>query len=99
MAIAHDGREALERVRSHRASLVFLDIGLPGLDGYEVARRLRAEHGGLRIAGLSGYAADDHRRRALEAGFDDYLVKPLSFSQLEAFLGTACGPSSSQVAS
>ncbi len=58
--------------------MVLLDIGLPGLDGYEVARRLRALPGGDRwlLIALTGYGQQDDRRRAHEAGFDVHLVKP-----------------------
>ena len=61
--------------------VVLLDIGLPGLDGYEVARRLRAVPGSERLLliALTGYGQESDRRRSIEAGFDHHLVKPLEF--------------------
>jgi PAS domain S-box-containing protein len=74
---AHDGLSGLKAARSYRPQVVLLDIGLPGLDGYEVARRLRQEFGGkVRLVAMTGYGQDDDRRRAREAGFDAHFVKP-----------------------
>ncbi|WP_431257979.1 response regulator [Roseateles chitinivorans] len=73
-----DGPSALQAATAQVPQVVLLDIGLPGLDGYEVARRFRALPGGadcLLIA-LTGYGQQDDRRRAHEAGFDVHLVKP-----------------------
>jgi CheY-like chemotaxis protein len=76
--VAHDGGAALELARDYRPEVVLLDIGLPGMDGYEVARRLRAEGpgGGLLVA-MTGYGQEEDRRRTREAGFDVHLVKPV----------------------
>lgn len=77
-AVRLDGPSALEAAGARPPQVVLLDIGLPGLDGYEVARRMRALPGGgdcLLIA-LTGYGQQDDRRRAHEAGFDLHLVKP-----------------------
>ncbi|MDH0867575.1 response regulator [Mitsuaria sp. GD03876] len=73
-----DGPGALEAAAAQAPRVVLLDIGLPGLDGYEVARRLRALPGGDRslLIALTGYGQQDDRRRAHEAGFDVHLVKP-----------------------
>ncbi len=73
-----DGARALDRAAASAPDVVLLDIGLPGLDGYEVARRLRALPGGDRclLIALTGYGQQDDRRRAHEAGFDVHLVKP-----------------------
>ena len=89
VALAFDGPSALETARAHRPQLILLDIGLPGLDGYEVARRLRAEEGcsSSRIVAVSGYGQDDDRRRSRAAGFDDHLVKPLDYESLLALIG------------
>jgi CheY-like chemotaxis protein len=82
-----DAGEALARIDGARPSLVLVDIGLPDMDGYTLARRLRAAHGpGLRLVAVTGYATDDHRRRSREAGFDDHLVKPVSLDELEQLL-------------
>jgi signal transduction histidine kinase len=72
-------QQALERVENFRPEVMLLDIGLPGMDGYEVARRVRALPGGrqIRLIALTGYGQADDRQRALAAGFDDHLVKPV----------------------
>jgi PAS domain S-box-containing protein len=76
---AHDGPQAIEAARAHRPEVVLLDIGLPGMDGYEVAERLRADaccNDSLIIA-VSGYGQPEDLRRSLAAGFDHHLVKPV----------------------
>lgn len=82
--VASDGPSALEAVRSYTPDLLLLDIGLPGMDGYEVARRLRQIPGLDRtlLVALTGYGQADDRRRALEVGFDDHLVKPVGADDL-----------------
>jgi PAS domain S-box-containing protein len=75
---ALDGHEALHAARRFQPEIVFVDIGIPGLDGYEVAARLRSEHGpGLKLVALTGYGREEDRRRARDAGFDRHLTKPL----------------------
>jgi signal transduction histidine kinase/CheY-like chemotaxis protein len=88
VSIAHDGDQALSRVREWAPNVVFLDIGLPGIDGYEVARRLRLEHPSreLRLIALSGYAQEADIRRGEAAGFDAHLVKPADLQQIRAAL-------------
>ena len=75
---AHDGPAALEAAEAFRPEAVLLDIGLPGMDGYEVARRLRQQAGlnNTFLVAVTGYGQDEDRRRAEEAGFDAHLVKP-----------------------
>jgi signal transduction histidine kinase/ActR/RegA family two-component response regulator len=82
------GPEALERLGSFDAQAVLLDIGLPGMDGYEVARRMRQQSRGraLHLIALTGYGQPDDRARALAAGFDDHLVKPVSVDALTRVL-------------
>jgi signal transduction histidine kinase len=75
--IAHDGEEALREAELRKPEIVLLDIGLPKLDGYEVARRLRAGGGPQLIIAISGYGRDEDRGRGMEAGVDRYLVKPV----------------------
>lgn len=86
--VAHDGEAALKAVRDFRPEVVLLDIGLPGLSGYEVARELRSrpENEGLILAAVTGYGHDDDRRRSREAGFDYHLTKPLDPDTLTAFV-------------
>ncbi len=90
---AHDGPEAFKVARAQRPEFVLLDIGLPGMDGYEVAARLRHEGwcpGAVFIA-ISGYGQDEDRRRSKEAGFDHHLVKPIDHHTLLTLLSNA-GP-------
>jgi PAS domain S-box-containing protein len=86
--IAHDGAEALRTAEAFRPEIVLLDIGLPLLDGYEVARRLRRTPGleTIKIVGLSGYGEPKDRERSKEAGFDLYLVKPADLDRVEQVL-------------
>ena len=88
---AHDGLAALKLGQSFRPEVVLLDIGLPGLDGYEVARRLRAlpELQGALLIALTGYGQPEARRRALDAGFDVHLVKPVDPETLTELMGRA----------
>jgi CheY-like chemotaxis protein len=86
--VAHDGPAALEAAQSHAPEVVLLDIGLPGMDGHEVARRLRAASpNGLEIVALTGYGQEEDRSRSREAGFDDHLVKPVDPEDLRRILG------------
>jgi CheY-like chemotaxis protein len=83
-----DGRAALEAAQSHQPAVVLLDIGLPGMDGYEVAGRIRGDQrlrDALLIA-VTGYGQDEDRRRSYEAGFDHHLIKPIDFDALVALL-------------
>ncbi len=91
VSMAHDGPAALETARASKPELVLLDIGLPGMDGYEVVRRLRAEPELRRsyIAAVSGYGQDQDRRRSREAGFDAHLTKPVATAQLLALVAEA----------
>jgi CheY-like chemotaxis protein len=68
--------------------IVFLDIGMPGMDGYEVARRLRGEPGlrGVVLVALTGWGQEEDRRRSKEAGFDQHVVKPVEPAALENLL-------------
>ncbi len=92
--VAHDGPSALEAAASFRPRLVLLDLGMPGMDGYEVARRLRGQPGadGVRLAALTGWGGHEYRRRTLEAGFDHHLVKPVEPRKLEELLESLARP-------
>ncbi len=90
VAIAHDGQAAVDRVLADRPNIIFLDIAMPGMNGYEVARRLRQNKqlDGIRLVALTGYGYDEDRRKAIEAGFDHHLTKPASIDQLMQLLQT-----------
>ena len=83
--IAHDGIKGLELAKRFRPELILLDIGLPGMDGYEVAKRVREEPGGetMLIVAVTGYGQEEDRRRSKEAGFDEHLLKPLALDVLQ----------------
>ena len=85
---AFDGQAALETAREFRPEVVLLDIGLPQMDGYEVARRLRAESDTRSpvLVAVTGYGQDEDRIHALQRGFDHHLVKPVELRSLEAIL-------------
>jgi two-component system CheB/CheR fusion protein len=88
--VAHDGRAAVERAIRERPDVVLLDIGLPGMDGYAVARQLRAEASlaDTVLIAVSGYGQTSDRHRTREAGFRDHLVKPVDLQTLAALLAT-----------
>jgi CheY-like chemotaxis protein len=85
---AANGAVALESAEQHRPEVALLDIGMPKLDGYEVARRIRAQPWGQRITlvALTGWGQDSDRKRSQEAGFDSHLVKPLDLDKLTELL-------------
>jgi CheY-like chemotaxis protein len=86
--IAHDGPSALHLAEKERPDVLLLDIGLPGMDGYEVARRLRSTPGfaDVKLIALTGYGQEADRQRSSLAGFDHHLVKPVDLEQLRALL-------------
>jgi CheY-like chemotaxis protein len=86
--VAYTGPEGLKIALDWRPEIVILDIGLPGLDGYEVARQLRAspETAGVRLIALTGYGRDSDITLAREAGFDAHLAKPHDFEDLEKLM-------------
>ena len=81
---ANDGRAAISVAQVYRPDIVLLDIGLPGMDGYQVAARLRQEESskGAVIIAVSGYGQEEDRRRSQEAGFDHHMVKPVDHDAL-----------------
>ena len=87
-ALAHDGPSALAAAAEHSPDVILLDIGLPGMDGYEVARQLRAHEGQDRslLVALTGYGQDEDFRRSQAAGFDHHLVKPVDPQALRDLL-------------
>jgi len=85
--IAHTGPTGIEVARRFRPEVVLCDIGLPELDGYEVARTLRQEQGnGLVLIAITGYGQQSDRRRARGAGFDNHLTKPVDLDELNRLL-------------
>jgi PAS domain S-box-containing protein len=86
---AHDGLEAVDAAAAFGPDVIFLDLGLPKLDGYDACRRIRQLPQGHRftIVALTGWGQDDDRRRTAEAGFNDHLVKPVGHAVLTKLLG------------
>jgi two-component system cell cycle response regulator DivK len=97
VSVAIDGQDGLDKVRAEALDLVLLDMDLPVIDGWEVARRLKAagDTAGIPIIALTAHAMVGDRDRALEAGCDDYDVKPVEFPRLlekiDALLGSREG--------
>jgi len=91
---AYDGPTGIERARALRPDLVLCDLGLPEMDGYAVARAIRAdpEIGGITLVAVTGYAEPEDVTRAKEAGFDAHVAKPPSFETLERVAAQAVGP-------
>jgi CheY-like chemotaxis protein len=87
---AHDGYAALEALDEFRPSVILLDLGLPGIDGYEVAQRVRQHPHGRRatIIALTGWGQERDRRRSADAGMDHHLVKPVDIEALRQLLAT-----------
>ena len=93
--VAHGGEEALAVFRDHRPEVVLLDIGLPDIDGYEVARRLRNGEGaaGVLLVALTGWGQSEDRQRSKEAGFDRHLTKPVEPAVLQSLFEKRPPPS------
>ncbi|HEX2220963.1 MAG TPA: response regulator, partial [Candidatus Limnocylindria bacterium] len=87
--VARDGASALRMAETLRPDVVFLDIGLPEMNGYDVARELRRHDWGraLRLVALTGWGQADDRARSRDAGFDHHLVKPVEYAVVESLLG------------
>jgi signal transduction histidine kinase len=82
--VAEDGLDGLAQARRFHADVMVVDIGLPGIDGYELARRIRAERGNeVKLIAVTGYGQPDDRRRALDAGFDLHLTKPIDVKAMQ----------------
>jgi PAS domain S-box-containing protein len=88
--VAHDGAQALAAFDACRPRMVLLDIGMPGMDGYEVARRMRASPYApeASLVALTGWGQDEDRKRVREAGFDNHLVKPADLGTLQSLITT-----------
>ena len=90
VSTANDGPTAITQMLEFKPEVVFLDIAMPGMDGYEVARRSRAndELKGTVLVALTGYGQEEDRRKAIEAGFSHHMVKPTSIEELTQLLHT-----------
>jgi CheY-like chemotaxis protein len=90
-AVAHDGVQALEAAREFLPDLVLLDIGLPGMNGYDVARAIRRTEALRQVVliALTGWGAQSDQQQSQEAGFDQHLTKPVSLEALEQALAAA----------
>lgn len=87
--VAHDGRSALDTARRQRPEVLFIDLAMPQMDGYELVQRLRREpqlERSLMVA-MSGFGLDEDRARTQRAGFDQHLMKPVDPNFLESLLG------------
>lgn len=87
--VAYTGARALEVAHERRPDVVLLDLALPDMSGFDVARAMRkdAALSGARLVGLTGFDSEEHKQRAREAGLDAYLVKPVDAERLGALLG------------
>jgi CheY-like chemotaxis protein len=86
--VCHDGQACLDLANAFMPHIIFLDIGMPGMNGFEVAERLRADirHDGVRIVAVSGYAYGNDRRKSKLAGIDLHLAKPVDPGIIEELL-------------
>lgn len=92
---AHDGLEAIEKVRTLHPDVAFMDLGMPRMNGYEAARRIRERAGaGMTLVAVTGWGHPDDKRRSRDAGFDAHVVKPVDLAALEELLDRipATGP-------
>ncbi len=92
--VAYDGDSALSAADAFRPGLVFVDLGMPVVDGYEFARRVRRVPWGrdMRLVAVTGWGAEEERRRSREAGIDEHLLKPVTAGQIERILRKRAGP-------
>jgi CheY-like chemotaxis protein len=88
VAVAYDGEAAVASATERMPDLILMDLGMPRMDGFEAARRIRQLPGGadVTLIALSGWGRDDDRRQSREAGFDEHLVKPVSPVDLRGLL-------------
>src|SRR6185369_11065509 len=96
---AHDGVEALEQAKASKPELVFMDLGMPRMNGYDAARLIRnqPECKGAVLVALTGWGQEEDRRRSYEAGFDYHIVKPIDFTAVEKLLEDLNGSESSAI--
>jgi CheY-like chemotaxis protein len=82
VVVAHDASSGLRLIQDTHPDVALLDIELPGMDGYQLAARLRSSQNPPMLVALTGYGQDADRRRALAAGFDHHMVKPVDVTRL-----------------
>ena len=85
-AVAHSGPVGLEMVKTFKPDVALVDLGMPGMNGFEVGGRLRALDKNLLLIAVSGYSGEESRRRAKDAQFDEYVIKPFDAQALEDLL-------------
>ena len=90
VSVAHDGPSGLEAALRLRPEIALLDVGLPGMDGYELAQRIRRDPAGteIRLVAMTGFGRPEDRAHALAAGFDAHLVKPVEPRHLQELLAS-----------
>ncbi|SRR5690554_2974714 len=90
---ADSGRSALQALEKHQPNLIVIDLGLPDMHGFDLAKAIRARSGAadLRLIAFTGYDSATYRREATEAGFDDYLPKPMDLNSMEAVFARILG--------
>jgi DNA-binding response OmpR family regulator len=88
VAYAYDGGQGLVKARSISPDLIFLDIGLPDRDGNDIARELKREGFSGKLVALSGYGIQNSQKKDATSSFDEYLVKPVSLTELQRVLAT-----------
>jgi CheY-like chemotaxis protein len=93
VCVAYDGAQAIATFRRQRPSIVLIDIRLPNMDGYDVARALKAEEHVATLVALTGFGEDGDRRSSKEAGFDRHFVKPIDLRSLRELLDGASAKS------
>ena len=92
---AYGGADALERLGEHQPTLLVLDLSMPGMDGFELARAIRALPGydAVPMVALSGFGSETDRAKSRQAGFDRHMLKPFDLADLEQMLGLLGAPS------
>jgi CheY-like chemotaxis protein len=88
-----DARAVIDTVRRERPDAVFLDIGMPHIDGFQLASTLKRDFRDVWVVAITGHGSDDYRKRGRKAGFDAYITKPVDLDMLKSILDTLFGPS------
>ena len=91
VSIAHSGTDALAAAARYQPEIAILDIGMPGMSGYDLAQRIRGEAWGkhMLLIALTGWGQEEDKRKALDAGFDHHLIKPIDPDALEALMAAS----------